>query len=269
MTALWRLAERLSRLLEPFEREAVLGDLEEAGVQGAAALRQIAGLVVRRQIELWNGWRPWLATLGIAIPAAYLLRLIALEIVRMVWMNLRTYRHFGVRYQSGLPAAEDIAFLVCHLLTVLLCAWTSGFAIASLSRRTIWINAAIFSGIWFFYGGFWLVLIPAIPCLVPFLYGLKQGWGFKRGWGFKQGWGLKQESRRGNPTRRRAIVFACVTVSLTALAAWTQARQLTAVEAWSGGLLHASSAWPVRPLLTIFLAWPTACLVLTGKPLKR
>ena len=48
----WWLADRVSRLLEPDEREAVRGDLEETGAAGGKALRDVLGLAARRQAAL-------------------------------------------------------------------------------------------------------------------------------------------------------------------------------------------------------------------------
>jgi len=59
MTAWW-VVDIVSRLLEPDEREAVRGDLTESGARGGQALRDVLGLVVRRQAALWSDWRPWL-----------------------------------------------------------------------------------------------------------------------------------------------------------------------------------------------------------------
>lgn len=49
-----RLIGFLSRGLEPAEREAVLGDLAESTASGAEKLRDVLGLVVRRQ-RLYGG----------------------------------------------------------------------------------------------------------------------------------------------------------------------------------------------------------------------
>ena len=45
-----RLLEVLAGLLEPEEREAVLGDLEESNKSSYTSLRDLAGLVIRRQM---------------------------------------------------------------------------------------------------------------------------------------------------------------------------------------------------------------------------
>lgn len=57
----WWLAERVSRLLELKERDAVWGDITESGESGFRALSGLLGLVARRQAALWMDLRPWIA----------------------------------------------------------------------------------------------------------------------------------------------------------------------------------------------------------------
>jgi hypothetical protein len=66
-----RLTEVAAKLLRPGEREAVLGDLAEAGESGWEGLLDVLGLVIRRETTVWRNWRPWLAAFGLALPAAY------------------------------------------------------------------------------------------------------------------------------------------------------------------------------------------------------
>lgn len=51
---LW-LIDRVSRCLEPNERDAVLGDFTESGEGGGRALRDLVGLIVRRRAFRWGG----------------------------------------------------------------------------------------------------------------------------------------------------------------------------------------------------------------------
>jgi len=51
----WWLADKFSRLLEPAEREAVRGDFAELGDSSARVLREVLGLVIRRQAWSWKG----------------------------------------------------------------------------------------------------------------------------------------------------------------------------------------------------------------------
>jgi len=55
----WWMVESLSRLLDGDEREVVRGDLAECGTSPAQALREMIGLVIRRQAVPWCDWRPW------------------------------------------------------------------------------------------------------------------------------------------------------------------------------------------------------------------
>jgi hypothetical protein len=50
----WRLVNRASRVLEPDERNAVLGDFAEFGATGGKALRDLFGLILRRQAGLYG-----------------------------------------------------------------------------------------------------------------------------------------------------------------------------------------------------------------------
>ena len=56
----WWFLSFLARALEPPERDAVLGDLAESGEGVGPAMRDLLGLIVRRQVGLWLSWRPWL-----------------------------------------------------------------------------------------------------------------------------------------------------------------------------------------------------------------
>jgi hypothetical protein len=69
----WRLIDAVALLLERDEREAVLGDLVEAGESAWHGLLDVLGLVIRRQAVLWRSWRPWLAAFALALPGSLLL----------------------------------------------------------------------------------------------------------------------------------------------------------------------------------------------------
>jgi hypothetical protein len=62
-------------MLEHDEREAVCGDFAESGETGWRALRNLLGLIVRRQAALWKGWQPWLTIVGLVGPLGMLLSL--------------------------------------------------------------------------------------------------------------------------------------------------------------------------------------------------
>ena len=69
----WPWVEVAARLLEPVEREAVLGDLLETDEGGWQGLLEVFGLVIRRQLLHWKSWQPWLATFGLALPGSLVL----------------------------------------------------------------------------------------------------------------------------------------------------------------------------------------------------
>src|SRR5450432_1936448 len=67
------LTETVSRFLVPAEREAVLGDLQEAGEGPWQTFAGLAGLVLRRQAGHWKNWRPWVAAFGVSVPTSFML----------------------------------------------------------------------------------------------------------------------------------------------------------------------------------------------------
>ncbi|HEV3149525.1 MAG TPA: hypothetical protein VGY94_01155 [Acidobacteriaceae bacterium] len=189
------LVDSVARLLDSNERDAVLGDSLEAGEGPCQALFSILGLVLRRQILVWRSWRPWLAAFGFAVPCTWLLMTVSLSVTctseRLLGFNLGHWAPTG---------NEGCALLACHIFLLIAWSWTSGFAIGSLSPRTLWTNAVLFlllaqylhhmyivaapiptmhgavAGGFPFYGSS-LTLAP----LAPFLFVLPAIWGVRRG----------------------------------------------------------------------------------------
>jgi hypothetical protein len=134
----WSLVEVASQLLERDEREAVLGDLVEAGKGASQGLFDVLGLVIRRQSVPWRSWRPWLAVFGLALPSSFLLMGFSLSVS---W----TYQHFihpEVTQANGLSASSGLWLLLCNVFLLAGWSWTSGFVVGSLSRRTLWASIA-------------------------------------------------------------------------------------------------------------------------------
>ena len=69
----WKLIEVMALQLTPAEREIVLGDLVETRASAWQGMREVSGLMVRRQLQLWNSWRPWLAAPGLALTCSFML----------------------------------------------------------------------------------------------------------------------------------------------------------------------------------------------------
>jgi hypothetical protein len=128
-----------SKLLEPCDREAVLGDLAEAGESGWQGLSAVLGLLVRRQVDLWRSWRPWLATFGLAVPGSFLLMGFSLSVSHAYqqWIGPGLLRLTGVTVGSG------FFLLLCNVVVLCGWAWTGGLVVGSVSRRTVWVSAAL------------------------------------------------------------------------------------------------------------------------------
>ena len=150
MNGFWQhLVAFASRALDLTEREAVLGDLAESGVRRAEALRDILGLVLRRQVAYWRDWRPWLALAGLVGPMSLLLAFNAVPLARSYELYIWIVQNYGVidsatLYETHLTLQRGIPLLVLQSFLLASWAWAAGFALASLSRRTIWVNSILF-----------------------------------------------------------------------------------------------------------------------------
>jgi Putative esterase len=87
----WSLVEVSSQLLEGDEREAVLGDLVEAGESACRAVLDIVGLVFRLHAGLWRSWCPWLAGFGLSLPASLFLMGVSLRQPDLSTVHLPEY----------------------------------------------------------------------------------------------------------------------------------------------------------------------------------
>ena len=134
------LAERATIFLAPKDRDAVLGDLAETGTNGWSALRSVLGLVVWQQMEPWRAWQPWVAG-SVALAGSLLLLGVSFGLSMDSRHLLRGERGYGS--------------VVCEALLMLSWAWTSGFAVGSLSGKTRWVNGI-------------LCAIPCLSCVLRF-----------------------------------------------------------------------------------------------------
>lgn len=264
----WRLVSLVSKGLEPAERDFVRGDLAECSQTGPQALRDVLGLVARRQAALWTGWRPWLAAIGIASGGAWFLSEIVSKQNAGIGVLLDTYLRYGIHYDTGVTAGQDIFSLVCSSLAILLWSWTCGYALGSLSGRTIWITAPLFYLV--VLNAFWLRLVLSgaitlrnakLPILllfriVPidlqaffFLFAAISG------------------MRRGFRTRalglRPTLLLAAATVILTVLLIWTGGWYEAARVRWSEGA-WSPVPWTTRLLPFAIVSWPVAYLIATA-----
>jgi hypothetical protein len=147
-----RLVERAALLLDPSERGVVLGDLAESGESSAKALLEILGLVARRQAAFWIAWQPWAALILVVVPLGMLLSLISrlwADATSIdVWVYLGHWDWSFFQYPGLRADLLRVLFLTVRDYVAIVCwAWTCGFAIASLSRRTAWLNMLMFCAI--------------------------------------------------------------------------------------------------------------------------
>jgi hypothetical protein len=270
----WWLVDVLSRALDPDERAAVLGDFSESHEPAPQALRNLLGLVVRRQAVLWKNWRPWLALVGVVGILGPKLLHISGTLLFPVYMDLRTYRQHGVLYGTGLNTHEEAAVLLCQGLALLVWSWTGGFVLGSLSRRTIWVSGSLyflfgllplllllrslilfprqFLGLIYRRQGSILLLLTLLTVLaatlllVPAISGVRHG------------------LRRLALSVPQAGALATATLALIAAATWTGGWPHAAVIRWSGGTWDPSAGWQDRLLTFAIVSWPAGYLLATA-----
>ena len=146
---LWWLADVAAHLLDQPEREVVRGDLTECDCHPARALLEILGLVVRRQAASWLEWRPWFALITIVVPIGFVL-----SHTSRYWgvrtavdvMNYWTLWDFAyLTYPGWRHDLIDVVTIRClECLALVGWAWTTGFVVGRLSRRTVWVTMTLF-----------------------------------------------------------------------------------------------------------------------------
>jgi hypothetical protein len=264
----WWLVNILSRTLEPDERDAVRGDFAESGETGGRALRDLLGLVVRRQVGLWKDWRPWLALLGLVGVAAVPLSKIAFSINGALGEQLRAYSHYGVRFETGLTLSEDIFSLAILCLALLLWSWTNGFVLGALSGRAIWLTGALFYlGVVDFFPARLLLsghikfgkpLLPLILLNAALPHGISDVLFL-----VAVIWGVTQGLRLRTLGFSKAMMLAGSVAMLTTLVIWTDGWHETAHEVWSGGVWR-GIPWQTRLPPLALLGWPVGYMLVTA-----
>jgi len=151
----------LGGALRPGEREYVFGDLAEAGVVGWDTVWALAGLVARRQAAAWRSFGPWAALIGVSGAAGISAAGLVATLVTFTSLQTRTWRTFGVRYQTGLTAAEDGAIFAVLAASALLWAWMAGFTLRRLSGDAAWLTGGVLAMEWLAMGTGALLLLPA------------------------------------------------------------------------------------------------------------
>jgi hypothetical protein len=258
----WWLVDVVSRLLETDEREAVRGDFAEVGETGGLALRDLVGLVVRRQTALWAHWRPWLALVGLVAPLGLLLSVVARQWAEgsatyaWLYVNNWTWAYLGSPGARQDLAHYSTGFFVDYL-TLCCWSWTSGFVLGSLSRRTLWVNGSVFCLVLFgelvavrphhnpfnpvfsltFYSVVFPLILRIVLVLLPALWGMRKGF------------------RLATLPLRQAVFWAVAVTTLTVSAA--RALQGAVIFGWQ---LHLRGSLLLR-LLPLAMVLPAAYIV--------
>jgi hypothetical protein len=265
----WRLVDILSGMLGADERQAVRGDLAESGGSIVRATGDVLGLIVRRQIGLWTEWQPWLALLGVACVASLPLSRILFRFNVDLSQQLIAYRIYGVHFGTLLTPEQDISFLLCLAVALLVWLWTCGFVLGSLSGRAIWVTWSAFylmvlDSAWVRFvlsgnlivpkaGPLRLLLATTVPPNISTLLFLLSGL-----------WGAFMGVRRRVLPWRTAYALASAIAMFTILLTWMSGWYETAHERWSGGAWHGVS-WTTRLLPFVVVSWPITYLLATAK----
>lgn len=260
-----RARDVLSKLLDPAEREAVLGDFAELALTDSQVVKSLAGLVVRRQLSPWKEWSPWFALIAIIIPLCPLLARQSTELNHGIWPSLWMKLHHGISYQTGLSPSTLVCGLCFQGLALITWSWTGGFALRTLSRRAVRVCATLFfafylacaGGSWLFSEGFsWLTGWAWLPLLVNSLVVL-----------FPVYFGIRCGRTSLHLTSSRMGLVLLWTITIGGLALWTQGWPPAVMSNWSRGgssltllqLARHSETWKVgitQVLATALLTSP-------------
>ena len=279
------LADRLSGMLEAPEREVVCGDLQECGVTGARALRELVGLVARRHGQLWTHGQPWLALAGLAVPVGMILSVMsrnwAVGSAIYGWLYVNNWTS-GYLASPGarLDLVRTAGSFGASFVALAVWGWTTGFALGSLSRRTVWINGALFCVIVFggtlgttttgrqnpfnaaifsdwFYRAALPVIVRATLVVLPAL------------------WGIRKALQVTVLSVRQAAVCAVIVVVITALTA--RGLEVGVIYGWvplsvrwpaAGGLWQWRGSWSLA-VFPLVMVWPAAYLLMSALKAQR
>lgn len=139
---LWgSLLRTLARRLDGETRDAVLGDLEEAGVRDRRAVVAVAGLLIRRATMPWTSWRPWLAMLTLALPIGLTMAFVSRWWIDHLSIDAFFYiENWTPAYLQSPGARRDLfdAIIETFMRAAALIgwAWVTGRALSLMSCRT-------------------------------------------------------------------------------------------------------------------------------------
>ena len=138
----WRFVHYLSAALQQEEREAVLGDFAESGQNGSEALRDLLGLLARRQVTVWKDGRLWLTLASVVLPLGLLLSVISQTMVGearvYTWMYANNWDWALTKSAGFWYVLGEVATQVAINSLMLACwSWSTGFLLGCLSTRLL------------------------------------------------------------------------------------------------------------------------------------
>lgn len=149
-SAAWWMVDLLTELLDADERQIVRGDIAESRVIGRQAVRDVFGLVIRRQLDVWAQWRPWVTLIALILPLAMVLSIVSGRTAGMssvyLWMYANNWHWSDVSNLGFWQVLGESAFLVFTGQLTLVCwAWTGGFVLGAVSRKMVRTNCLVLS----------------------------------------------------------------------------------------------------------------------------
>ncbi len=286
----WSLVDIVSRMLERDERDAVRGDLAEAGECAGKALLSVLGLAVRRQAALWKDWRPWLVFVGLVAPLGMLVSLVSSRVAGLSaiysWMYFSNWDWALLGHRAfWIVLGQTIALVFPDTLALICLSWSLGSLLGILSRRTIPVIGALFCLVLLFgelvavpqytqlqllflqhmlgqgmlhrndnYAVFSLMFYKVVfPALVQIVLVLLPSF-----WGMSKGLGMATL-----PLLLRMIVWA-PTIAIMALLATRQAVFLAAIA--THNLTWLQHGWQMPPLLLAVVGPVVYWVTTTGWP---
>jgi hypothetical protein len=138
-----------ARMLDPDEREIVLGDIAESRTPTGRAACDILGLAIRRQVNAWGDWQPWFALVYLAIPLGLLLGIVsrfwADDAAQTIHLTVINWNGPLFRNPGGREYVVELTTrAVLHCAALVVWSYACGRALVVLSRRTSSVNALFF-----------------------------------------------------------------------------------------------------------------------------
>ncbi|MEO5924940.1 MAG: hypothetical protein ABIR70_14060 [Bryobacteraceae bacterium] len=167
-TKLWTSIERTASLLEPAERQSVLGDIQERGPD-VRALLDLIGLVLLRQLQSFKSWRTWLVTASMLLPVFWIA-----TVPTGVGGFARAYPAL-----SAPQLTRYLAVIVWAAIGTPILSWSTGFAIGALGKQrtpVVLLLLAIYS-VKFAYPRMhdteWLLILTIAPAIFGSIQGYR------------------------------------------------------------------------------------------------